>query len=414
MTRIDMASTSIRSQIQKKLIPLVLLCWVGAAVFIYLGTRVELQDALDAQADLLAVVMARMQSDEINPIDFGKGLDRYKTDYIVRIWSSDGQLLFDSQTSLPDGSYAFPAEAKPTEGESGWQITEYRTEAGNKIQIAQLAEETNQIVWQVALAALLPLSLALLGSVLAILYFVRDGLRPLNRLSKVLTLRSASELNDLPNPYRVEELRPIITSLNELFGRIRGFVDRERRFVDDAAHELRTPLTVIKAQCQAIDPSTLDVETKKRLQSIVEGVDRITRLSARLLDQARAEQPASKRTAIQVAPVLRSVLADLTISAEKAGVVIDLQCEEEPEIFGEIEDLRVILSNLAENAIKFASSPGSVYVTLTAKGIDVEDSGSGVPRDQQQQIFDRFYRHPNSKAESTPRGTGLGLSIVQA
>ena len=338
-----MRKNSIRSRIQWRLIPLILSCWVGASALVYFGTRAELRDALNAQTDIMAITLAKIQSDEIDPADFGKELKHYGDDYLIRIWSSNGEFLFDSQTTLLDGSSAFPRSAKPVTLGSEWRQSEYHTQSGGRILIARLKQESNELVLQVALTSLLPLALAFLGSILAVLFFVRNGLRPLTQLSEDLTNRSAAELKDLPDQDQAEELQPIVTSLNGLFDRIRGFLARERRFVDDAAHELRTPLTVIKAQCQAIDPATLDAEAKERLDSVVEGVDRITQLSARLLDQARAEQPASKMSSVKVAPLLRSVLADLMLEAEDAGVAVELACTDEPIIQCVADDLRVIL-----------------------------------------------------------------------
>lgn len=405
---------SIRSRIQWRLIPLVLLCWVAASGLVYFGTRAELRDALNAQTDLMAIVIARMQSDELDPTGLGEGLERYQDDYLIRVWTAEGQLLFDSQTNLPDGSMAFPRAVKPTVLGPEWRQTEYMMQSGARVLIARLKEETNELVWQVALTSLLPLALAFLGSVVAVLLFVRDGLKPLTQLSDDLTERSAADLRDLPSQDQAQELQPIVTSLNGLFSRIRGFVARERQFVDDAAHELRTPLTVIKAQCQAIDPDALDTETKERLTSIVLGVDRITSLSNQLLDQARAEQAVVSQESVKVAPLLRSVVADLMADADTAEVEVVLECEVEPEIICLPEDLRVILRNLIENAIKYSSRPGEVVITLTGAFIKVEDNGSGIPLHLRDKVFDRFFQMPVDAPSSVGTGAGLGLSIVRA
>lgn len=404
--------TSIRSRIQGRLIPLVLLCWITASGLVYFGTRAELRDALNAQSDLMAIVIARMQSDELDPSGFGEGLERYEDDYLIRVWSAQGELLFDSQTLLPDGRMAFPRAEKPTALGPDWRQTEYMTRSGARVLIARLKEETNELVWQVALTSLLPLALAFFGSVAAVLLFVRDGLRPLTRLSHDLMERSADDLRDLPSQDQAQELQPIVTSLNGLFTRIRGFVARERQFVDDAAHELRTPLTVIKAQCQAIDPDALDAETKARLDNIVLGVDRMANLSNQLLGQARAEQEAAPAQRIKVAPLLRGVVADLLTEADQAEVELALNCEVEPEATCLPEDLSAIVRNLIENAIKYSSRPGEVLITLTATSIRVEDNGRGVPEHLSDKVFDRFFQVPNASPPTT--GAGLGLSIVQA
>ncbi len=407
-----MARNSIRARIQRRIIPLVLLSWVAASGFVYFGTRAELSDALDSQADVMAAALARLQGSNLAPEALGQHFERYQDDYLIRIWNSQGTLVFDSLEALTGASGEVSAGAENSQ--SIWQERTYVTGAGEQIQIARLGRETNELILQIAASSLLPLALAFLGSVVLVLQLLRGGLSPLDQLSGELAGRSASDLQPLAEDGRADELQPITQALNGLFGRIRGFITRERRFVDDAAHEMRTPLTVIKAQCQAIDTTRLDPETRERISSIVEGVDRMSSLSASLLDQARAEQAPPPLTRQRLLPLVRGAVADLLPEAEACNVELELNALADPWAECAAEDLSLIVRNIAENAIKF-SAPGSrVLVTVKPGSIQVEDSGPGIPPAFREEVFKRFVQLKEAPQNGSRPGTGLGLSIVRA
>ncbi|MEM9499780.1 MAG: ATP-binding protein [Pseudomonadota bacterium] len=407
-----MANSSIRARIQRRLVPLVLGSWLGASFLVYFGTQSELQDALNAQKDVMAKVIAELLDDEIDPKSLSEDLERYKDDYLIRIWNEGGALSFDSQGTPSEETPAFRSASAVLGPE--WTASDFRTTTGIVIQIARLKQETAELVNQIALTSLLSLALALLGSVIAVLFFVRDGLKPLTQLSADLKQRSVSDLGDLAQDDRVEELKPIVLSLNSLFDRIRNHLMRERRFVDDAAHELRTPLSVIKAQCQAIDRTMLDTATQERIDNVIAGVDRMARLTSRLLDQTHAEQEPAPFAKVQVAPVLRGVIADLLNDTVHAQTRVDLDVVDDAIIDCVSDDLHAISRNLIENAIKFSGQPGYVSVTLTDSALTVEDDGKGVTPERRVHIFERFGRSDQKHDGKDPEGTGLGLSIVKS
>ena len=151
-----MAKTSIRARIQRRLVPLVLGIWLGASLLVYFGTQSELQDALNAQKDVMASVIAQLLDDEIDPSSLSEDLERYKDDYLIQIWNKDGGLSFDSRARQSEDEGAFG----PTSSTLGpeWARSDFRTQAGAVIQIARLKQETAELVNQIALTSLLPLA----------------------------------------------------------------------------------------------------------------------------------------------------------------------------------------------------------------------------------------------------------------
>lgn len=400
---------SIRSRILWRLAPIFAGSCILAAGFVYFGTRAELRDALDAQSDILALTIAGLAGETIPLTSFDDGFKRYADDYLIQVWDEDGSLLVDSRSALTGLTQPEVTQEAPTILGPEWDTREYALASGERVLIARLKQEADELVLQVALTSMVPLALALLGSILTAAFLIRQGLNPLTSMSKELTRRSASDLRLLPDDDAPDELRPIIDEMNSLFGRIEAALRRERRFVDDAAHEFRTPLSVIKAQCQAIDVDQLDAETRQRLDNVAKGVDRMAALSSQLLDQALSEQEAARMRMVPLAQLIEAVITELRPEAERRDTTIQLVKDATLQSTAVPDDLRVIFRNLLENAIKYSGRPGRVVLTLTDRFATFEDNGSGILEDQRTKVFDRFYQ-----VDKAAGGAGLGLSIVRA
>lgn len=408
-----MRTDSIRQRLLRRLVPVVAVCCFIAASLVYFGTRAELRDALDAQSDILALTIAGLEGDTISRTSFGKGLERYAEDYLIRVWDAQGELLVDSNIALQSIVEEAKLETAPTALGTEWNIREYVLNSGEVVLIARLKQEADELVLQVAFTSMMPMALALLGAILTATVLVRQGLTPLTSLSRELTQRSASDLRQLPMKNAPAELEPIIREMNALLARIEKSLKRERTFVDDAAHELRTPMSIIKAQCQAIDLDGVDKETRQRLENIIQGVDRMAALSSQLLDQARAEQTEVRTEEVHIATVLSDLAAEMMPEAQRLGVEVGVFAKANPIFVGSVQDLRTILRNMLENALKFSGTPGVVRVTLTDRCVTIEDNGPGIPDALRKQVFDRFFQVDKAASQSRIHGVGLGLSIAQ-
>ncbi len=409
-----MRANSIRQRLIWRLVPVVAVCCFFAAGFVYFGARAELRDALNAQSDILALTIAGLEGDTISRASFGAGLERYAEDYLIRVWDAQGHLLVDSNAALQGVVDGFEPGSVPSIPGADWDTREYVLNSGEVVLISRLKQEADELVLQVAVTSMVPLALALLGAIVTAAILVRQGLTPLTLLSRELTHRSAVDLRRLPDQDAPDELRPILVEMNSLFERLETSLKRERRFIDDAAHEFRTPLSIIKAQCQAIDLDNLDAEARKRLKNIIQGVDRMAALSSQLLDQARADQSESATDEVNVARVLTDLIAELTPDARRHDVTIRSFLDANPVLTCPAEDLRIVLRNILENALKFSGAPGHVHVRLTETFLTIEDNGRGIPDALREHVFDRFFQVDRAPDEPARGGAGLGLSIVQS
>jgi len=247
------------------------------------------------------------------------------------------------------------------------------------------------------------------------------ALKPVDRMTDTARRIDAGRLHERIEPTGArDELDRLAGTLNGMLGRIESAFTEMRQFTADASHELQTPLTILRGEIEvALRSRRTEEEYTDILKSALEEVERISVLVEGLLLLARSD-----------AGVLRADLAtvDLNLVAEevldRAGPLarrksVSLKLGElEPlSVSGDFALLRRLLLNLVDNGIKYTPSGGVVKVSISRSGnfavLSVQDSGPGLPAEEREKVFQRFYRSPEARA-SGQGGSGLGLSIVKS
>ena len=187
----------------------------------------------------------------------------------------------------------------------------------------------------------------------------------------------------------------------------------EREFVDHAAHELKTPLTALKLQTQLIAKTLGDKPERKEVDELLLSVNRTARLVDQLLQLSRLSSQVITLSKINLYEVAKEVAALHAVSALQKNITLSLEGEETLMISAQPELLGTLIGTLLENAIKYTPENGSVAIKtekLTSKAIlIITDTGPGIPEDQRDRVFERFYR----MNENNQPGSGLGLAIAQ-
>lgn len=243
---------------------------------------------------------------------------------------------------------------------------------------------------------------------------VRRGLRPLDLLSEKLAARGENDLSPLAIDTRYAELEKVSSAIENLLMRLRGKIDNERRFIQDAAHELRTPMAVISAQAHVLvhEPSP---EGQARARSALdEAIRRASHLSAQLLSLASLDHNALlRRERIDVVALLQELLAQMAPMALARQIDLSLVVPDRLDLEINRVAFISIVHNLLDNALRYGNDHGRIVVSLTSdetQGVmRVADDGPGIELSERERVFDRFYR---GKAHKLP-GTGLGLAIVE-
>ena len=241
-----------------------------------------------------------------------------------------------------------------------------------------------------------------IGALLRAIRIVREG-----QYSHRVQLRGRDELAQLADEF------------NKLTGRLQITEEARRRFVSDASHELKTPLASIRLLTDSILQSEhIDPETAREFVSdIGEEADRLTRISEKLLTLTRldVEHPV-ERKAVDMKHVIEKVEHMLLPLARAGDVALETHLEEGCLVYATEDDLYQVAFNLMENAVKYNLPDGRVTVYLRREGksvvLVVEDTGVGIPEEDLDKIFDRFYRVDKARSRAAG-GTGLGLSIVR-
>ena len=257
------------------------------------------------------------------------------------------------------------------------------------------------------------LGLPLIG--LLVWFAVGVGLRPLGQMAEALKQRDPDSLTPLTLAPLPAELEPMTAALNRLLLQVNQLLDREKRFIADAAHELRTPLAVLRIHTQnALQAPDAD-DRAAALAQLELAVQRATRVVTQLLTMARLEPKAVQVSMadVDLAFFLRNELAELTplALARQQELMLELDEAADYHLRADAPSLGTLLQNLVSNAVQHTPLGGQVRITLQAAPqsicLLVEDNGPGVAQDQRQQLFERFYR------QGAGQGAGLGLSIVQ-
>jgi len=241
-----------------------------------------------------------------------------------------------------------------------------------------------------------------------------QGIKPLRALGERIQSRSAEDLSPLGFNPKYAELKPLVKALEDLLAQLRGKVDRERSFVNDAAHELRTPLAVIGAQAHVLSRSTDPAERQEAAQHLEHAIARGSHLIQQLLELATMDGSARPEVQrVDVAELTRRHLAQAAKDAASRQLELILESPDSVGFSLPVPLYESVLRNLLDNAVKYVDEGGHVVVTLGLAGgvltLSVVDSGPGIPQEEHALVFDRFHRVSGTSAQ----GTGLGLSIAR-
>ena len=282
------------------------------------------------------------------------------------------------------------------------------------ILVSERDDVRGELVGKIARRSLLPDLIGLPLLALLIWLAVGWGLRPLEQIAQLLKSRDPDNLSPLLLAPLPLELEPVAASLNRLLQQVRQLIEREKRFIADAAHELRTPLAVLRIHAQNALQTHDETDRAQALEQLIAGVDRTTRVVAQLLTLARLEPNAQqlRMQPLDLSTLVRDTLAELTPLAitREQELTLDAAEGEDFSLIGDAASLATLLQNLVGNALEYTPAGGQIQVRLEPRAdnliVEVADSGRGVPAELRPQLFQRFFR------QGEGQGAGLGLSIV--
>ncbi len=249
----------------------------------------------------------------------------------------------------------------------------------------------------------------------------RRALRPVENMTIAADRISAEALSDrLQETGTGDELDRLAKTLNRMLGRLDTAFIQIRRFSADASHELQTPLTILKGELEvALRSPRSPEEYQQTLLSALEEIDRIAFLVDGLLLLARADAGVLRmdRKPVNLAALLKEIYNQAKVLADARHITLELEETQAFSVSGDPERLRRLLLNLVDNGIKYTPEGGRVMISLTKDqqfgSLRIADTGIGIPQNEQDQVFQPFYRTAEAKMHDKG-GVGLGLSIAKS
>ena len=391
------------------------LVWIAAASVTALIARSEMEEVFDAALQetaqrLLPLAVIDILNREEEGISQRLAAIRNHEEFFTYVVRDDqGRILLRSHSADPA---TFPA----------WDGTGFRQTATHRlyndeavqgtvrITVAEPLDHRASVARELQMGLGLPLLIVLPVALLTIVLAVRASLAPLRQFRDRLAARGARDLGPVAAFGLPMEIAPVAEAMNDLLARLSSAFEAERSFAANAAHELRTPLAGAIAQAQRLQAETRDPDAKARAAGIEATLKRLTRLSERLMQLARAEGGRLRRDeAADLRPVATVVTEDVSRTAGQGR--IDLSLPDSPAMSDLDPDaFAILLRNLIENALRHGAAEAPVDVTLSADGVlSVANDGPTVPADKLAALTNRFER-----AGTGGDGSGLGLAIVAA
>lgn len=285
------------------------------------------------------------------------------------------------------------------------------------VQVAETLNKRSTLSSRVVTEVLFPQFAIIPLAVLLVWVGLSRGILPLSRLEERIARRRPTDLSPIEPSSAPDEARPLIISFNDMMARLDENLQVQQRFIADAAHQMRTPLTGLRTQTELARDETDPEQLRRSLEQITESAQRATHLINQLLLLARAENTSESiyvMERINLDAIVRAVAGELFPLALEKNLDFGVEGGDHgAEMQGNALLLGELVKNLLDNAIKYTPRGGKVTARVLAIDetvrLEVEDDGVGIPTEDRERVFERFYR----VLESGENGSGLGLSIVR-
>ena len=426
---------SIRKRLIVGLLVLVVITFLVTISKNYVDTRSEIQDLMDAELSQSAHVLLALSSHELyeqmayiaQSVAEGKGggvapqihtkVLEYEQETEFQIWTVDGQLAVRSEF-MPELPIIKETDTFHDRNIGGkrWRVYAIKnTDKTIQVQVAQQQLTRNEL--SASISRRLITLFALVLPILAILIYVTVGqaMRPLNEIAEQISNRQSENLEPIRVNDAPVETHAMIKALNDLFKRLSSAIENITLFTSNAAHELRTPLAVQKLNAQIALQSKNDETRNQAIHEIMSSVDRATLSVEQLLTLSRLDPHGelNEDDYVEIASVTENVMADLAPNAIEKNIDIGLEAKTKRRMRGKEGLINILVRNLVENAIRHTPENGKIEVAVYQSAneivLRIDDNGPGIPPEEREFVFERFYR----SQDSDQYGTGLGLAMVK-
>ena len=424
MPRVPVVTHSLRGRLLWFLLAAITMAAIAQAAIAYRSALSDADQIFDYHMQQMA--MSLRSSATLTNKAADASPDPGNDDLVVQVWTPDGAQVFRSlsRAALPQRAVLGFSNVKANN--TTYRIFSVQT-SNQTVQVAMDMAVRQRMAGTLALRTVGPIAVMAPILMLVVWWVVSGSLAPVSRVKRQVAARQADDLspvseNDLP-----DEVLPLVHELNLLFGRVRTAFEAQQHFVADAAHELRSPLAALKLQVLSLERAQDDAARSVAIGRVTAGIERATRLVEQLLVLARQEGSVDdvRLDRVNLSDLVKRTLGDMAGLAQARQIDLGLEHADDVAVDGQPDALIILMRNLVDNAIKYTPAGGTVDIELRripaeakVKGVagpgrvllSVEDSGPGIPPEERERVFSRFYRVPGSQAG----GSGLGLAIIKS
>lgn len=428
------ATNSLQFALTKRVTVMVGVFWIAGSFLADLTMYHEMEEVFDSSlvqsayryapliedylihhgSDSQTVVVNSPEHGENKTGDRGEGEDEIGEDYLMyQVRDPSGRIVLRSANST-EAPYSAPL-LEGFYSDDDFRIYSAVVNDGTRIiQVAESLDHRHEAIVASVSAQFLPIIILIPAVIIGIIFAVRQGLHPVRRVRDDIEARSEGNLSPIEQNDAPDEIHTMISAVNRLMEKLDAALRAERTFTAHSAHELRTPIAAALAQTQRLLLELPDnPQGLKRAQQTEESLKRLSRLSEKLLQLARAEagvglSPTGENQNLGV--TLSMVIDDLERVSDGAGRI-----HSTPEQFDglraniDVDAFAICLRNLIENALKHGDDNSPVVIEIKGSNvITVSNDGAVVAADDMTELTARFKR-----AQTKARGAGLGLSIVE-
>jgi heavy metal sensor kinase len=305
------------------------------------------------------------------------------------------------------------------------------------VQIASSLEEVEDALSTLFIILIITVPFALMVASLGGQFLAHKALKPVDDITQTARMITSQNLNQRISPLKVkDEISRLIETFNGMISRLDQSFRQIKQFSSDASHELKTPLTILKGEVEVmLRKERTQQEYQQTLKSNLEEVNRMSQIVEDLLLLSKADTGQIKlnKEDIDLAEILNEVVAQMDMLARSKRLHLSLSDNHQDiHIFGDALRIRELLINLIENGIKYTEEGGSIHISLQKEypppvdnqshwvekerekfaRIIVSDTGIGISMEDQEKIFNRFFRVDKARSREQG-GSGLGLSICK-
>lgn len=407
---------SLRTNLLLWLLPTTFFVGVLASVGTYWGAYLQLEDILDDQLRYIAHhinIDSKSNAVTFKHLGQKEGVGDNDDEVVLEIWKNQHRQF----TSNNKVDFAPPIKTGVTNETVNGEVW-HTFVLKNKNQMVRIAQPQ-----YTRFESLASLSIHLLWPVLAMLpllalflwFGIGYGLRPLQHIIEELRRRHVKSLDPITPAHPVKEIQPFIEALNDLLKRLHHSFMLQERFIADAAHELRTPIMGLSIEMEVMARETDPLAQKQSLIQLQQSIARLSHLVQQLLTLTKIdpEKSLQKPTIIDLTDLCKLVIGELLPSANRKNIDLGMGEQCHTNIMGYPDDLRILLNNLVDNAIRYIPDNGKIDLSVFQQDksiiLEVSDNGPGIPKSEHLRVTERFYRgkHPNIQ------GSGLGMNIVK-